>query len=378
METYDVVIVGAGPAGISTALHLERLAPHLVERTLILEKARHPRRKLCGGGITADGLIIMRNLGLDFAEVPSIKVEKSHFRFQNIEVTFQISDFHVVLREDFDAWLASAARQRGFAIREDEPVRRIALNGQGVEVFTTHREYRARIVIGADGAHSRVRRAIGGNRHRRYARALLVWVPPRPDSSHVPNEAYCDFTCLTQNIPGYIWDFPFLLHGQPMRCWGIGDFGIGVHEPRRMQQILAEELAHHGYRLEDYHLYGDSLPAFSPKNLFSAPHVLLVGDALGVEVFYGEGIAPALAHGRFAAEAILDALDRNDFTFPSYRARILRSELGRMLRRRMFLANTFYRLRHPFIQRWLWGQMSGIFQWTMNRLVLGWAQKANW
>jgi flavin-dependent dehydrogenase len=48
---YDVVIVGSGPAGVSTWLHLHRFEPQLAARTLVLEKAQHPRPKLCGGGV---------------------------------------------------------------------------------------------------------------------------------------------------------------------------------------------------------------------------------------------------------------------------------------------------------------------------------------
>ena len=51
MVDHDILIIGAGPAGLSTALHLAQLAPELVGRTLILEKAHHPRPKLCGGGL---------------------------------------------------------------------------------------------------------------------------------------------------------------------------------------------------------------------------------------------------------------------------------------------------------------------------------------
>ena len=51
MEQYEVIIVGSGPAGVSTWLHLHKLDPQLAARTLVLEKAQHPRHKLCGGGI---------------------------------------------------------------------------------------------------------------------------------------------------------------------------------------------------------------------------------------------------------------------------------------------------------------------------------------
>jgi len=72
---YDLIIVGAGPAGISTALHLARLAPEIIPHTLILEKAHHPRHKLCGGGLLPDAEVILRRLGLDSAEVPHVDVD---------------------------------------------------------------------------------------------------------------------------------------------------------------------------------------------------------------------------------------------------------------------------------------------------------------
>src|SRR5262245_10288957 len=68
----DVLIVGSGPAGCSTALHLARRSPALARRTVILEKSAHPRHKLCGGGLVSDVDTIVRNLGLDLAEVPQV------------------------------------------------------------------------------------------------------------------------------------------------------------------------------------------------------------------------------------------------------------------------------------------------------------------
>src|SRR5512137_1715419 len=80
-EHFDLIIVGAGPAGISTALHLAQIEPDMVPRTLILEKARHPRHKLCGGGILPDAENILRQLGLDITEIPHCDVDWAHFDF---------------------------------------------------------------------------------------------------------------------------------------------------------------------------------------------------------------------------------------------------------------------------------------------------------
>ena len=142
---------------------------------------------------------------------------------------------------------------------------------------------------------------------------------------------------------------------------------------KRLRPFLAAEMARHGYRMEDHPLYGESVPHFSPQNAFSAPHILLVGDAIGVDVLYGEGIAPALEYGRLAAEAIVDAGERNDFSFRNYRQRVLQSEMGKALRRRAAFAKTFFRLRSPVIQRWIWGRLSALVRWSTERFLVNWA-----
>jgi len=377
METYDVIIVGAGPAGLSTALHLQQMAPELAERTLILEKSRHPRTKLCGGGILPDGLRILQRLGLDFNEVPSTRVPRAHFEFDGRGTVLTgkgAESLHVVLREDLDAWLARKTQERGGAVREETPVRRIIPGESFVTVVTADGEYRARVVVGADGAHSVVRRAIAPHQRVPYSRALVLWVPPKPESSsHAPEDAYFDFTCIREGVPGYIWDFPILVHGQPMRCWGIGDVNMDSRRTRPLRVLLSQEMAQHGYRLEDYPLYGESVPHFSVRNVFSAPHILLVGDAIGVDILYGEGIAPALGYGQLAAQAIVDAFARGDFSFRDYRERVLQSPLGRVLRRRALTANLIFRLRHPAMQQLVWWRSGRFLQTITDRFLTNWA-----
>lgn len=71
---------------------------------------------------------------------------------------------------------------------------------------------------------------------------------------------------------------------------------------------------------------------FDPRDKFSQPRMLLVGDALGSDPLFSEGISQALAGGRLAAEAIVDGFRRNDLSFATYRKRVLRSRSGRELR----------------------------------------------
>ena len=102
---HDIIIVGAGPAGLSTALHLVKLAPELAQRTLILERERHPRPKLCAGGIMPGGVAWLRRLGLDLSDVPSVDVPEVHFRFEgrSFVVRRRPFVFRIVRRAQFDA-----------------------------------------------------------------------------------------------------------------------------------------------------------------------------------------------------------------------------------------------------------------------------------
>jgi flavin-dependent dehydrogenase len=59
----DILIIGGGPAGLSTALHLFKIAPALASRILVLEKTRYPRHKLCAGALTPDAKVILRGVG---------------------------------------------------------------------------------------------------------------------------------------------------------------------------------------------------------------------------------------------------------------------------------------------------------------------------
>jgi len=74
MESWDVVIVGGGPLGSSTALHLAREG--WAERILVLEKARYPRHKLCGGGITEYGVACLSRIGLDIDEISNVPIQE--------------------------------------------------------------------------------------------------------------------------------------------------------------------------------------------------------------------------------------------------------------------------------------------------------------
>ncbi len=82
IRTFDVLIVGSGPASMSTALHLVKAHPTGAQRVVAIDKAIHPREKVCGGGVTKLGEDVLHNLGLQF-EPAHVPVRELRFVYQN-------------------------------------------------------------------------------------------------------------------------------------------------------------------------------------------------------------------------------------------------------------------------------------------------------
>jgi flavin-dependent dehydrogenase len=379
---FDVIIVGAGPAGISTALHLAQISPELVKRTLILEKAHHPRPKLCGGGILPDAELALSRLGLDIGEVPHYDVDWAHFDFDGQGMKMRAEKkgrfaFRTIRRHEFDAWLAAKARQRGFLLQEDTAVKSVTIRKDAVILETEKGIYHAGVVVGADGSKSVVRRAILPREKTHTARLLEIVTEPRPELSfHIQADSYFDFLYVPSGILGYSWDFPALEKGRLVRVRGIYDSNV---YPAKMdislRDGLADEFRRHGYKLDSYKLEGHPLRWFEPKSLFSTPRVLLAGDAAGGDALFGEGISIALGYGELAAEAIGEAFLKDDFSFRDYKPRLLRSEMGKSLKRRTWLAKFFYRLRNRQFQAFFWRNLGPIIEWFMQTFMIGWASR---
>ena len=341
-----IIIVGSGPAGVSTWLHLHHLDPALAARSLVLEKARHPRPKLCAGGVmrAADAVLARLRIRID---TPSVPIHVVEFRYHDRRFYWRRrAYFRVVRRHEFDAALVAVARQHGMRIHERETFRRFQRDEDGLMVETDQRSYRTRALVAADGANSAVRLGLGLRETRRLARLIEVLTPT--DAGRAPefnqSKAVFDLNGWDQGLQGYVWDFPCWDNGRAAISRGIYDSRFCTKRPRAdLKQLFRSALEARGALGPDRPWQGHPERWFEPRAVFAQPHVLLVGDAAGVDPFAGEGISFALQYGEVAARELVAAFETGDFTFSQYRPRVLAHPVGKELLWRRRLARLAYR-----------------------------------
>ena len=362
LRKYDVVIAGAGPAGLATALYLLRDRPALAGRVVALEKSRHPRVKVCAGGLIPKTMLALRELGLELG-VPTVEVIRGVARTEAGNVDLYRGDplCTVVRRSEFDARLARAAREAGLEMVENCRVLDVAQSEGEVRLKTERGVFDTGLLIGADGSGSRVRASVFGFAKESVGRAVMIDLPVDPErtSEFVERRYRFDFRCVGAGVSGYAWSFPCLIGGRPHLNVGIYD-QLPPHRagdgPRSAALLDELRRTFPEFPLDAIGKSAGTFKAFpirwfNPADQFARGRVMLAGDAAGVDPLMGEGISCAFEQGKIAARAIAALLDGDAAAPTRYDRELHEGAIGRKLRMLAFAARRFYGPRHRWYFR---------------------------
>jgi geranylgeranyl reductase family protein len=289
VERFDAIVVGAGPAGSATAIRLAREGAHV----LLADRARFPRDKPCGGGLTGRAV---RELPVDVTPVVEDVVRAFEVGLGYRKRFERRSEEPLVLmtqRRRLDAFLTEQAAAAGAVFRDGVTVEGLTVGPDGASLRVGGMAVHGRVLVGADGVNGRIARDAGLGGGILYGIALEGNGPLREGQTGRA-------TIELGVVPGgYGWVFPKAGHAN----YGVGGWAA---EGPRLRAHLRRLCAEHDVddtTLTD--LQGRRLPIRRTTNAARGP-VLLVGDAAGlVDPLSGDGIYEALVSARLAAEAIL-------------------------------------------------------------------------
>jgi len=326
---YDAIIVGAGPAGATTALYAYRSGL----KVLLLDRKRFPREKTCGDGISWKCFPYLHDLGLlhrlDIAVHADIR--SGLLKAPNgVSVRMEIpSPFYVVRRSIFDHILFEAAKEKVDHMEECFVKQLLLQDGQvcGVEARVgngTRISCTARVVVGADGSHSQVSRRAGLHRPRDEQRVSAV----RAYYSGVADLGdELEFHFIRGLLPGYFWIFPTgdgcanvglcLLNGQRQTLRARNLYRVIEGSPSLRTRFAGAKMMGQ--------VRGGTYPLADPRRRVHGNGVLLVGDAAGLaSPLTGEGVSRAMHSGKLAAEVLASVCAGTDFSASGLRPYAMR------------------------------------------------------
>ena len=327
-NNYDIIIIGAGPAGSSAALYAQKLGL----KTILLDKATFPRDKICGDALSGKSVRYMKELNI-LDEMPKLNGSlikritfgsPAHKQFDinlsGSNNTGKIKEGFVIPRKKFDNFLFNKAKniteiKEGFKVIDIIYENKKIIGVEGIKDKRKEKIY-APIILGCDGPNSIISRKLGFQEEDESNIAIAIRCYYK-NVKGLSDQIELHF--VDEVLPGYFWMFPA---GN-----GIANIGIGLSkkeakkDKRKLTEILNDVIKSDYFKDR----FSESEKMENPKG-WSLPlgriirpsygdGFMLLGDAAGlVDPFTGEGIGNAMASAKYAVKVASMAKEKKDYS----------------------------------------------------------------
>lgn len=287
MKKYDVIVVGAGPAGFAASKILKDNNINFC----IIDKNKFPREKLCGGGLTNKSLNLLNSLNISLDNIKTKTCNSIYFVSKNINKNMILDNKIIMIdRKEFDYNNIKLITNNNFY--ENEKIVNINNN-----ILTTNKdEYEFKYIIFADGVNGYSKKLIANRK---------IGFCVEYNSNTLTDKTVFDFCAIKD---GYGWIFPKKEH----TTIGLGNFN-GKYDDYKT--LLCNFARKYNFEIDEKNIKGYPIPLYSKKiykNSVIDNKYILVGDAASlVDPVSGEGIFYALISGIMASESIISSINEN-------------------------------------------------------------------
>ena len=357
-KIYDVVIVGGGPAGSSCAIHLAKSGYQVA----VVDKDIFPRDKICGDGLTTYVLYELNQLGADikndfinrdfYNPSKGLRIFSPGgyevFVYDIVKNQYNNNLFFICRRKDFDYFLWDRlGKFDNISTFESYKVIDVKTTNREVKVSSGKDSITAKVLVGADGANSIVKRKIFNTGHDWHSTMLTAQAYYK--NLNLINKDVIEAHMIKDLLPGGFWIFPMQNN--------VANVGFGMmledyHKNNMNLKKLFSEIIFNNpilnKKFEKSEIFSNIniriLPLVNKLKNISADRVLLTGDAIPVvHRITGEGIGEAMNSGRIAAKVIDRCLIHDNFSreyMGSYDLDI-RKKFGKMVKMSKGLQKVF-------------------------------------
>lgn len=330
----DVCIIGAGPAGITTALFLAKKGIACT----IIDKSKFPRDKICGDAFSGKVSWVLRKLEIDLDieiskqdfQIPSWGIKFYGSKNNELKIPFKLNydsskdkaPGFIASRLEFDNFLVQKAKENpNIEFIEEISIIGYKKNIDSITIYNKDKNFQleAKLLVVANGAYSKLAKELVGLDVEEDSNSLGIRTYYK-NVEELDKEGYIELHFLKEFSPGYFWIFPM--------ANGMANVGAGIRtdlmkkDRINIKKEFKNIIEHHpviskrfknAELIDGIKLYG--LPLASKKRKLSTNNVLLLGDSAAlIDPFTGEGIGNAMISGMLAADQVEKSLNSNDFS----------------------------------------------------------------